>query len=90
MLQVTAYADETVYKQINLSAEQFSYDSASRVIQKALNEARDNATDYLPYQINIPAGAYYLDTTLFVYTTVPPCSKLRQRVKILLKPVSTR
>lgn len=68
MLQVTAYADETVYRQINLSAEQFSYDSASSVIQKALNEARDNATDYLPYQINIPAGAYYLDTTLFVYS----------------------
>ncbi len=63
-----AYASENEYRQINLTAKQFENGSASSVIQGALNEARDNATDSLPYQINIPAGAYYLDRALFIYS----------------------
>ena len=39
-----------------------------KIIQEALNEARDNATDEMPYKIVIPAGTYDLNGQLKVYS----------------------
>ena len=56
----------TAGKTITINA----YDNMNirNVLQAALDEARDNATDASPYKIVIPAGTYYLSGAVFIYS----------------------
>ena len=54
------------YVVINLSEEELKADDTSAVIQVALDEAYENATDDLPYKIIIEEGSYSLTSSLYV------------------------
>ena len=63
-------AAEKEYKEINITASELakSKDDISSVVQKYLDEARDNATDAKPYKIIIPEGEYKINTGFRVYS----------------------
>ncbi len=67
---VTAFADEITYKDISVSADELAgtADENVKTIQKALNEARNNATDEKRYRIYLPKGSFNLNSTLNIFS----------------------
>ena len=64
-------AGKTVAKSRGIEGNSAQYERRGdpyKIIQEALNEARDNATDETPYKIVIPAGTYDLNGQLKVYS----------------------
>lgn len=64
-VSLSAYASE--YKDIHLTKEQLALD-ASSVIEDALLEAKENASDSLVYRIYVPSGEYNLNSGLHVFS----------------------
>lgn len=67
---VTAFADEITYKDISILADELAgtADENVKTIQKALDEARNNATDEKRYRIYLPKGRFNLNSTLNIFS----------------------
>ena len=67
---VTAFADEITYKDISISANELAgtADENVKTIQKALDEARNSATDEKRYRIHLPKGSFNLNSTLNIFS----------------------
>lgn len=73
---LTAYADAAEYKDINITAQELTVNSesgeqivdAAPVIEKYLNDAKENATDGYIYRIYIPEGSYNFYSALHIYS----------------------
>ena len=87
---VTAFADEITYKDISISADELAgtADENVKTIQKALDEARNSATDEKRYRIHLPKGRFNLNSTLnsviqsFILIMKPRLFKQHLKVKI--------
>lgn len=56
------------YYILKVSAASIEKSDATKVLQKALNTAAENATDILPYKIMVEPGTYTLTKSLYIYS----------------------
>ena len=64
---VTAKAATGTVK-IEITKDEIEEQGIDTVVQRALNEAREYATEENPYEITVPKGTYQLQHTLLVYS----------------------
>lgn len=58
----------TTYYELTVTKSDISSLGTYKAIQTALNEAKENATDALPYKIIVEPGTYTLSQTLHIYS----------------------